>query len=83
MKPYDYFGNLVIGGGIHNGNISVLCYWKVVDVQMTIFSWITLVALLLAVMIANTDKYAKAQFWMAAVLYVLLTGLTVYWWIGG
>lgn len=50
---------------------------------MTIFSWITLVALLLAVMIANTDKYAKAQFWMAAVLYVLLTGLTVYWWIGG
>ena len=26
---------------------------------MTIYAWITLVAMLLAVVVANTDKYAK------------------------
>lgn len=49
---------------------------------MTIYTWITIVALLLAVVIANTDKYAKLQFWTAVVLYTLLASLTVMWWLG-
>ena len=49
---------------------------------MTIYTWITLVALFLAVIIANTDKYAKLQFWTAVVLYMLLVGVMVGWWLG-
>ena len=32
VKPYDYFGNLGIGGDLHNGNISVLLSRTGVDV---------------------------------------------------
>ena len=81
MKPNDYFGNLGIGGDLHNGNISILLFMEEGS-KMTIFMWITIVALLLAVVIANTDKYAKLQFWTAVVLYTLLASLTVMWWLG-
>ena len=49
---------------------------------MNIYSWITIAMLLLAVVIANTDEHVKLQFWLAAILYVLLTAMTLSWWLG-
>ena len=49
---------------------------------MTIFMWITIALMLLAMVIANTDRYPKFQWWSAVVLYVLLTIQTVMWIVG-
>lgn len=49
---------------------------------MNIYTWITIAMLLLAVVIANTDKHKKLQFGLAVVLYTLLTAMTLMWWFG-
>ena len=49
---------------------------------MTIFMWITIVAMLLVAVVANTDSHPKLQLWVAVILYVLLAAQTVIW-IGG
>ena len=81
MKPYDYFGNLVIGGGIHNGNISILLFVEVGG-KMTIFMWITMALMLLMLVIVNSDEHPKLQWVSAAILYMLLTIQTIIWIVG-
>ena len=81
MKPYDYFGNLGIGGDLHNGNISILLFMEEGS-KMTIFMWITMALMLLVLVIANTDKHPKMQWVSAVILYVLLTIQTVLWIVG-
>ena len=49
---------------------------------MTFFEWITLLAVLMAVVIANTDECTKLQFWMAVMLYMTLVAVVVSWWLG-
>ena len=81
MKPYDYIGNLGIGGDLHNSNISVLLVMEEGG-QMTIFMWITMALMLLVLVIANTDKHPKMQWMSAVILYVLLTVQTILWIVG-
>lgn len=49
---------------------------------MTIFMWITIALMLLALVIANSDEYPKLQWWSAVVLYLLLVIQTVMWIVG-
>ena len=82
MKPNDYFGNLGIGGDLHNGNISILLSVEEGG-KMTLFMWITIALMLLALVIANSDEYLKVQWVSAVVLYLLLTIQTILWIAGG
>ena len=49
---------------------------------MTIFMWVTIALMLLALVIANSDEHPKLQWIAAVVLYVLLTIQTVLWIVG-
>lgn len=81
MKPNDYFGNLGIGGDLHNGNISILLFMEEGG-QMTIFMWITMALMLLVLIVANSDKHPKLQWGSAVILYLLLTVQTMLWIVG-
>ena len=50
--------------------------------KMTIFMWLTIALMLLALVIANSDEHPKLQWIAAVVLYVLLTIQTVFWIVG-